>query len=64
MRRYMYRVEFLEEPAEGQTFPGGRFHYLSRSAAVHRVNVLADHGIRAEVQRSSPVTWPDYGDVS
>lgn len=59
MKRFIYRVELLEEPREGQTWPGGRLNYLSRSAAVHRVNVLADHGIKAEVQRSNPVTWPE-----
>lgn len=57
MKRYVYRVELLEEPAEGQTWPAGRMAYLSRSAAVHRVGVLSDHGIKAVVQRSNLVTW-------
>lgn len=58
MKRYIYRVEFLEEPQCGQVVPGGRFNYLSRSAATHRAQVLSDHGIKATVVRSDPVTFP------
>lgn len=57
MKKYLYRIELLEELEDGQECPYFRAHYLSRSAAIHRVAVLSDHGIKAEVQRSNPITW-------
>jgi hypothetical protein len=57
-RTYVYRVELLSEPIDDiQQWPGGRSNYLSRSAAVHRVQVLNDHGIKAKVVRSEPVEF-------
>lgn len=59
MNHFIYHVEVVEEPDEAQVWPGGRSNYLSRSAAKHRVDVLSDHGIKAVVVRSNPVTWPE-----
>lgn len=59
MKRHIYLVELTEEPGSDVTWPGNRMAFLSRSAANRRVGVLADHGVRAEVRRSNPVTWPE-----
>lgn len=59
MKRYLYRVELLTEPAEGVHVP--RLVYMSRSAATYRAGYLREHGVESVIQRSDPITWPNDG---
>lgn len=57
MKRYLYRVELLSETE--REMHTGRLVYMSRSAAIYRLDYLRAHGVAAVLERSNLITWPE-----